>query len=137
MSATTTPTSTASATSAVSTTPTDVPAGTGHRIPRAVTISAWAVPIMVLGQFALISGVPVVIALVGAFARVRDRAVRAAAALLAVSFAIPLTIWLVRPDGAQSLSKDIHPGFVVLIVAAGAALVLALRRARSARPATR
>ncbi|MFD0417886.1 hypothetical protein [Streptomyces sp. NPDC127108] len=113
------------------------PATTGHRIPRAVTISAWAVPIMVLGQFALISGVPVVIALVGAFTRVRDRAVRAAAALLAVSFAIPLTIWLVRPDGAESLSKDIHPGFVGLIVAAGAALVLALRRARSGRPAVR
>ncbi|WP_240045064.1 hypothetical protein [Streptomyces alboflavus] len=132
MSATTTPTST---------TPTTVPAAastaTGHRIPRAVTISAWAVPIMVLGQFALISGVPVVIALVGAFTRVRDRAVRAAAALLALSFAIPLTIWLVRPDGAQSLSKDIHPGFVGLIVAAGAALVLALRRARSGRSATR
>lgn len=131
MSATTTPTSTAS------TAPTAAPAATGHRIPRAVTISAWAVPIMVLGQFALISGVPVVIALVGAFTRVRDRAVRAAAALLALSFAIPLTIWLVRPDGAQSLSKDIHPGFVGLIVAAGATLVLALRRARSGRPATR
>ncbi|MFD9882788.1 hypothetical protein ACFWZT_15200 [Streptomyces alboflavus] len=131
MSATTTPTSTAS------TTPTAAPAATGHRIPRAVTISAWAVPIMVLGQFALISGVPVVIALVGAFTRVRDRAVRAAAALLALSFAIPLTIWLVRPDGAQSLSKDIHPGFVGLIVMAGAALLLALRRARSGRPATR
>lgn len=118
-------------------TPTASPAATAHRIPRAVTISAWAVPIMVLGQFALISGVPVVIALVGAFTRVRDRAVRAAAALLAVSFAIPLTIWLVRPDGAQSLSKDIHPVFVGLIVAAGAALVLALRRARSGRPAAR
>ncbi|MFH9068954.1 hypothetical protein [Streptomyces alboflavus] len=80
---------------------------------------------------------PVVIALVGAFTRVRDRAVRVAAAVLALSFAIPLAIWLVRPDGAQSLSKDIHPGFVGLIVAAGAALVLALRRARSVRPATR
>ncbi|GHC83748.1 hypothetical protein [Streptomyces flavofungini] len=117
---------------------TATPATTDHRrIPRAVTISAWAVPLMVLGQFALISGVPVVIALIGAFTRVRDRAVRGAATLLAVSFTVPLAIWLVRPDGAQSLSKDIHPAFVGLIVAAGAALILALRRARRGESAAR
>ncbi|MFF7245848.1 hypothetical protein ACFZBU_18300 [Embleya sp. NPDC008237] len=106
------------------------PAGTGRRMPRAVTISAWAVPVMVLAQFALIAVVPVVIALVGALTRVRDRAVRLASVLVAVAFAIPLTVWLVRPDGAQSLSKDIHPGFVALIVAASVALVLTIHRAR-------
>ncbi|MER5303594.1 hypothetical protein ABT039_29600 [Streptomyces lasiicapitis] len=106
------------------------PAPTPRRIPRSVTISAWAVPLMVLGQFALISIVPVTIALVGALRQVQDRTVRWAAALLAVSFATPLTIWLTRPDGAQSLSKDIHPGFVGVIVAASAALILAIHRAR-------
>lgn len=107
-------------------------APTAHRrVPRAVTVSAWAVPIMVLGQFALIAGVPVVVALAVALARVRDRAVRGAAVLVAVSFAIPLTVWLVRPDGAESLSKDIHPGFVGLIVAASTVLVVTVRRARA------
>ncbi|QIB49437.1 hypothetical protein G3H79_39370 [Streptomyces aureoverticillatus] len=95
-----------------------------------MTISAWAVPLMVLGQFALISIVPVTIALVGALRQVQDRTVRWAAALLAVSFATPLTIWLTRPDGAQSLSKDIHPAFVGVIVAASGALILAIHRAR-------
>ncbi|MFI1379409.1 hypothetical protein [Embleya sp. NPDC020886] len=105
------------------------PAGTDRHMPRAVTISAWAVPVMVLAQFALLAVVPVTIALVVALRRVRDRAVRRAAALVAVAFAIPLTVWLVRPDGAQSLSKDIHPAFVGLIVAASAVLVLTVHRA--------
>ncbi|MFI6978519.1 hypothetical protein ACIBSV_07950 [Embleya sp. NPDC050154] len=101
-----------------------------RRIPRAVTVSAWAIPVMVLGQFALIAGVPVMVALVGALTRVRDRAVRAGAVIVTVAFAIPLTVWMVRPDGAQSLSKDIHPAFVGLIVAASAALIFTLHRAR-------
>nr|WP_202513069.1 hypothetical protein [Streptomyces sp. SID3343] len=85
---------------------------------------------MVLAQFALLAVVPVAIALVGALTRVRDRAVRGAAVLVAVAFSIPLTVWLVRPDGAQSLSKDIHPAFVGLIVAASIALIAGITRAR-------
>ncbi|WP_331770146.1 hypothetical protein [Embleya sp. NBC_00888] len=114
----------------VSASPTSPENGAARRIPRAVTVSAWAVPVMVLGQFALLAGVPVVVALVGALTRVRDRAVRAGAVLVTVAFAIPLTVWLARPDGAQSLSKDIHPAFVGLIVAASAALIFTLYRAR-------
>ncbi|MFE5332179.1 hypothetical protein ACFRCG_37935 [Embleya sp. NPDC056575] len=106
------------------------PATIDRRIPRAVTVSAWLVPVMVLAQFALIAVVPVAIALIGALTRVADRSVRAAAALVAVAFAVPLTVWLVRPDGAQSLSKDIHPVFVALLVAASAALVAAIHRPR-------
>ncbi|MGP4052458.1 hypothetical protein [Streptomyces sp. 2A115] len=101
-----------------------------RRTPLSVTVSAWAVPIMVLGQFALLAIVPVAIALAGGLVRAGDRAVRRAVTLLAVTFAIPLVVWLVRPDGAQSLSKDIHPVFVGLIVAASAALILTIRRAR-------
>lgn len=114
----------------VSASPTSPENVAARRIPRAVTVSAWAVPAMVLGQFALLAGVPVVVALVGALTRVRDRAVRAGAVLVTVAFAIPLTVWLARPDGAQSLSKDIHPAFVGLIVAASAALIFTLYRAR-------
>ncbi|ACZ87480.1 hypothetical protein [Streptosporangium roseum] len=105
------------------------PARTARRTPLAVTISSWAVPVMVLGQFALLASVPVTIALVGALRHARDRTVRWAAALLAVTYAIPLIVWLTRPDGAPSLSKDIHPAFVALIVAASAALIVAILRA--------
>lgn len=105
-------------------------ARTSRRIPLAVTVSSYAVPVMVLGQFALLAIVPVAIALVGALRHARDRAVRWAAALLAVTYAIPLVVWLTRPDGAPSLSKDIHPAFVGLIVAASAALIVAPLRAR-------
>lgn len=95
-----------------------------------MTVSAWAVPVMVVGQFALVAGVPVLIALVGALRRVPDRAVRRAATLVAVAFAVPLTVWLARPDGAPSLSKDMRPGFLALIVAASAVLLVTLHRAR-------
>ncbi|RBQ20863.1 hypothetical protein DP939_07280 [Spongiactinospora rosea] len=105
----------------VTTTPlTPVSRGT----PRAVTIASWAVPVMIVGQFAMLASIPVAITLVGALAYVRDRAVRPAAVLLAATYAIPLTIWLTRPDGAPSLSKDMHPGFAALIVAASAALIV-------------
>lgn len=38
--------------------------------------------------------------------------------------AAPLAIWLTRPDAAESLSKDISPVSVELIIAAAAALLL-------------
>ncbi|MFJ2766299.1 hypothetical protein [Streptomyces sp. NPDC087300] len=109
------------------------PARTDRRIPLSVTISAWAVPVMVVGQFALIAALPVLIALFGALRSVPDRAVRRAAVPFGTSFAVPLAIWLTRPDGAQSLSKDMHPVFLALIVAASAVFIVTLRRARSGR----
>ncbi|MEV0202637.1 hypothetical protein [Nonomuraea sp. NPDC050691] len=109
------------------------PARTSRRTPPAVTVSSWAVPVMVIGQFALVAAVPVVIALVGALRQDGDRAVRRAAALLTVTYAIPLVIWLTRSDGAPSLSKDMHPAFAGLIVAASAALILTIHLARRRR----
>ncbi|MEU7225689.1 hypothetical protein [Streptomyces chrestomyceticus] len=109
----------------------------GRRVPLSLSVSAWAVPVMVVGQFALLSGIPVAIALAGVLRRVRDRAVRWAAALLAVTYAVPLTVWLARADPAQSLSKDMHPAFAVLTVVASAALVVTLHRARTRRPTAR
>ncbi|GGZ70601.1 hypothetical protein [Streptomyces subrutilus] len=108
------------------------PARADRPVPRAVAVSAWAVPVMVLARFALLAVVPVAVALVGALTRVRDRAVRGSAALVAVAvaFAVPLVVWPARPDGAPSLSEDIHPGFVGLIVLASCALVLTVHRAR-------
>lgn len=107
------------------------PTRPARRVPRSVTVSAWAVPVMVIGQFALISGFPVAVALVGVVRRVREPAARRAAAVLAVTYLVPLVVWLTRPDGAESLSKDMHPVFAALMVTASAALIAALRRARS------
>ncbi|MFJ4573660.1 hypothetical protein ACIP4W_19920 [Streptomyces sp. NPDC088846] len=103
---------------------------TDRRVPRPVAVSSWAVPVMVVGQFALIAVVPVVIALVGALRQVGDRAVRGAAVLLAVTYTVPLVVWVTRTDGAQSLSKDMHPAFTGLITAASAALIATILRAR-------
>ncbi|CAL9481091.1 hypothetical protein SUDANB171_03032 [Streptomyces sp. enrichment culture] len=99
-------------------------------IPLAVTVSAWAAPLLVLTGFAFVAFVPVLIVLIGSLARTRDTAVRAGAVLLAVVYAIPFAIWQLRPDGAPSLSKDIHPGFIGLIVAAAIALLCVLHGAR-------
>ncbi|MFJ4842055.1 hypothetical protein [Streptomyces sp. NPDC088746] len=101
-----------------------------RRTPLAVTVSAWVAPLLVLTGFAFVACVPVLIALIGALARARDRVVKAAATVLAVTYAIPFVIWQTRPDGAPSLSKDIHPGFIGLIVAASAALLLTLHGVR-------
>ncbi len=97
------------------------------RLPRSVTISAWAAPLMVVGDFALLAVVPVALVLSGALRDTRLRSLRWPAAVLAAVYTTPLVIWLLRPDGAQSLSKDIHPGFVALIVAASALVLLRLR----------
>ncbi|MFK8843946.1 hypothetical protein [Streptomyces sp. Ac-502] len=52
---------------------------TDRRIPLSAALSSWAAPVTVVGQFALLSGIPVMIALVGALRQVRDRAARLAA----------------------------------------------------------
>ncbi|GHB48014.1 hypothetical protein GCM10010377_43570 [Streptomyces viridiviolaceus] len=110
---------------------------TGRPVPRSVTVASWTVPVMVVGQFALVAALPVGIAPAGALRHVHDRAVRGAATLLAVSYAVPLVVWVTRPDGAQSLSKDMHPALAGLIVAASAALVVTIHRTRARSRAAR
>ncbi|MEV3981875.1 hypothetical protein [Nonomuraea sp. NPDC049758] len=100
----------------------------GRSTPVAVSVAAWAVPVMIVGQFALLAIVPVAVVLVGALRHARDRLVRWAAVLVALAYAAPLAVWVARPGGAPSLSKDMHPAFAVLIVAACAALVAAIVR---------
>ena len=104
-----------------------LPARPTTRLPRSVLVSAWAVPVLVLGQFSMLALVPVALVLVGTLRHPALRPVRPYSAARAASYATPLAIWIVRPDGAQSLSKDMHPAFLALIVAAAAALLVALR----------
>ncbi|MGW2219157.1 hypothetical protein ACWCSD_29585 [Nonomuraea sp. NPDC001684] len=100
----------------------------GRSTPVAVSVAAWAVSVMIVGQFALLAIVPVAVVLVGALRHSRDRLVRWAAVLVALAYAAPFAVWVARPGRAPSLSKDMHPAFAVLIVAACAALVAAIVR---------
>lgn len=101
------------------------------RAPAYVTVSAWAVPILMVGQFALVAALPIALIAYGAFRDRNIRALRWWAAALAGLYAMPLIFWLVRDDGAQSLSKDIHPAFVGLVTAT--ALVILVKLYRSHR----
>lgn len=94
------------------------------RARRAVLVSAWTVPVLVLGQFALLAVVPVAVVVIGTIRAAALRAVRPWAALLAATYALPLAIWLLRPDRAPSLSKDMHPAFLVAIVAAAVTVLI-------------
>ncbi|MFI5844109.1 hypothetical protein ACIA8K_30880 [Catenuloplanes sp. NPDC051500] len=102
-----------------------------RRIPLPLTISAWAVPVLLLGQFALVAVVPVITAVIVAFTRTTDRAIRIAATVLAAVYAVPLAAWIIRPEGSPSLSKHIHPVAVALIVVASLALIVAVHRPRT------
>jgi len=103
----------------------------GPEIPRRVVISAWAVPVMVLGQFSFFAAIPVAVIVVAVLRRVRTRATRWWAIALGALYATPLAIWALRPDRAPSLSKDMSPAFVVLIVAAAIGVIVSAHRTRT------
>ena len=85
---------------------------------RTVLISAWAVPIMVIGQFAMLAIVPVGLILNKTLRDGRLRPLRWWAAVLGAAYATPLALWAIGPDRAPSLSKDMHPALAVAIVVA-------------------
>jgi hypothetical protein len=93
------------------------------RTPRSFVISAWAVPVLVLGEFSMLAVVPVAALLVATLRRPNLGPLRPFSTALAAANATPLAIWALRPDRAESLSKDMHPALMVLVVAAAAALL--------------
>jgi hypothetical protein len=95
-----------------------------RRAPKVVLISLWTVPVLILGQFAMLAIVPVVLTLIGAFRDKRVRELRWWAIALTAMYAAPLATWLLRPDGARSLSKDMSPVFAGLIVALSIAFLV-------------
>ena len=99
--------------------------GPGPRTGRAVLISAWAIPVLIVGQFAMLAIVPVAIVMIGGL---RMRAVRLWAALLGALYATPLVVWALRADPAQSLSKDIHPALAGLVIVGAVAVLIAFYR---------
>lgn len=97
---------------------------TTRRTPIYMHFAAWAVPAMILGEFAMLTVVPVAVLVIGTLLDARVRPLRWWAGLLALVYATPLVIWLLRDDGAQSLSKDMHPVLGGLIVVASAAFLI-------------
>jgi hypothetical protein len=95
-----------------------------RRTPIYIHIAAWSVPALILGQFALVAALPIAIMLVATQIDRRIRGLRHWADALAVGYLIPLVIWLVQPDRAPSLSKDMAPGFVALTVALSVLLLI-------------
>nr|WP_093275188.1 hypothetical protein [Saccharopolyspora shandongensis] len=102
----------------------------GNRFPaaRLVTISAWATPVLIIGQFAMVAALPVALVLIGTLSDTRLRALRWWAAALAAVYAIPLALWPIGPDPAPSLSKDMNPVLAALIVATAIAVAIANHR---------
>lgn len=105
---------------------TEAPRAVTNRAPLYMHIAAWAVPVLLLTGFAMIALVTVLVALIGSLTDVKARYLRWWAVAVAVLYAIPLTILNVRPEPAPSLTQDMHPVFLALIVAASAALLIRL-----------
>jgi hypothetical protein len=105
------------------------------RTPKSVLISAWAIPVLVIGQFAMLAIVPVGLVLIGTLRSTGLKPLRWWAAGLAAIYATPLVLWAIGPDRAPSLSKDMHPVFVPLIAAAGVAVIVAIYALRRRSPA--
>ncbi|MEV6411169.1 hypothetical protein [Kribbella sp. NPDC051718] len=108
---------------------------TTARTPKSVLISAVAVPVLVIGQFAMLAIVPVALVLAGTLRSTALRSLRPWAALLTVVYAIPLALWAIGPDREPSLSKDMAPVFVPLISVAAVAVIVALVAQRRRSPA--
>lgn len=110
----------------MSTTVTATPPSRSRIAPKYVLIAAWLIPVMVIGQFSMIAIVPVAMVLVGVWRHTQLRSLRWAAGLLAAVYATPLAIYLIRPDRAESLSKDMHPALLVSIVVAAVVMLVAI-----------
>lgn len=95
---------------------------------RSVIVSAWAVPVLVVGQFAMVAVAPVVVLTVAVFRDARLRALRWWAAAVAGLYAGGLVAWAIGPDRAPSLSKDLHPALATLISVAAVALAVRYHR---------
>nr|WP_148303389.1 hypothetical protein [Saccharothrix espanaensis] len=93
-------------------------------------MAAWAVPVFIVGQFAMIGIVPVLVVLIGVLHDRDLRALRPWAVALAVAYAIPLALWAIGPERAPSLSRDLHPAFAALVAVAGVAVAVAYHLGR-------
>lgn len=86
------------------------------KAPRYVAWSAYAVPVLILTGFGLVTTLPIVLMSYGALRDTRVRALRWWIGLTAGLFAIPFVDWLFRADPGASLSSMLHPAMAGAIV---------------------
>jgi hypothetical protein len=79
--------------------------GSARPYPRSFLISAWSVPVLVAGQFALLAIVPVLLILFRALRDPRLRDLRSSVITLGAAYATPLAIWAIRPNRARASPK--------------------------------
>jgi hypothetical protein len=103
---------------------------TARRTSLAVLIAAWAVPVFVAGQFALLAGIPIAVVLIGTLRDRRLHAVRWWTAALTAVYAGSLAVWLIGPSDAPSLSKFLSPVATGVFTAVGVATAIAHHVAR-------
>ena len=96
-----------------------------RRTSLTVLIAAWLVPVFVLGQFALMAGLPIAVVLIGTLRDARLRALRWWTAAVTAAYAVPLAVWLIGPSDAPSLSKFLSPVATGAVVAVGVAVAIA------------
>ena len=92
---------------------------------KPVLVAAWAAPVMVIGEFGLLSGFPIAVVLAASLRKGRSRALRWWSGALTVAYATPLTMWRTGPSEAPSLSKYMDTPTTALLAAAGVATAIA------------
>ncbi|RDI32952.1 hypothetical protein [Lentzea flaviverrucosa] len=92
---------------------------------KSVLVAAWAAPVMVIGQFGLLSGIPIAVVLVASLRDRRSRVLRWWTGALTLAYAIPLTMWLAGPSEAPSLSKYMSPATTAALAATGVVVAIA------------
>ena len=88
-------------------------------------VAAWAAPVLVVGQFGLLSGIPIAVVLGASLRDRRSKALRWWAGALALAYATPLTLWLTGPSEAPSLSKYLSPAMTAVLAGVGVATAIA------------
>jgi hypothetical protein len=96
-----------------------------RRTSLTVLIAAWLVPVFVLGQFALMAGLPIAVVLIGTLRDARLRTLRWWTGAVAAAYAVPLAVWLIGPGSAPSLSKFLSPVATGVVAAVGVAVAIA------------
>ncbi|MET9225043.1 hypothetical protein [Lentzea sp. NPDC003310] len=92
---------------------------------KSVLVAAWAAPVMVIGKFGLLSGIPIAVVLVASLRKGRSKALRWWSGALTVAYATPLTMWLTGPSEAPSLSKYMDTPTTAVLAATGVATAIA------------
>ena len=97
-----------------------------RKAPRYVAWSAYAVPVLILTGFGLVTTLPIVLMSYGVLRDIRVKALRWWVGLTAGLFAIPFAGWLFRADPEARLSSMLHPVMAGAIVVASLVVIAKL-----------